>query len=67
MNPNKPSVALSCPFCGQEPTIDKGYMPTIIGITCNNEECHVRPSVYENVKCVESDSTFQPIPEKCSG
>ena len=58
------SSALPCPFCGEKPTVDKSYLPPTVEITCNNHDCHVRPSVYERVQCVENkgDSiTYTPM------
>ena len=43
------SNALPCPFCGEKPDVDKNYMPSTVEITCNNHDCHARPSVYESV------------------
>jgi hypothetical protein len=58
------SSALPCPFCGEKPTIDKNYMPSMVEITCNNHKCHARPSVYESVQCVENKGdtvTYSPM------
>lgn len=55
---------LSCPFCGEKPSVDKNYVPPTIGIVCHNDKCHVRPSVYEKVRCVENKGdtvTYTPM------
>ncbi len=40
-------VLWSCPFCGSKPEMIKwhGGKPTKRMISCENEECHVAPSV----------------------
>lgn len=58
------SSALPCPFCGEKPKVDKSYMPSEVEITCNNSKCHVRPSVYESVQCIENKGntvTYTPM------
>ena len=59
------SSSLPCPFCGEKPNVDKNYVPSIIvEITCNNNKCNVRPSVYESVTCVENKgdtATYSPM------
>jgi hypothetical protein len=58
------SNALPCPFCGEKPTVDKNYMPSTVEITCNNHDCQAKPSVYENVQCVENKGdtvTYSPM------
>ena len=39
-------------------------MPSTVEITCNNHDCHVRPSVYESVECIENKGdtvTYTPM------
>jgi hypothetical protein len=58
------SSALPCPFCGEKPNVDKNYVPSTVEITCNNNDCHTRPSVYESVECVENKGdtiTYSPM------
>jgi hypothetical protein len=46
-------IVLPCPFCGEKPDVNKYYMPSSVEISCSNDNCHVRPSVNESVRCVE--------------
>jgi len=58
------SNALPCPFCGEKPNVNKSYLPSTVGITCDNDKCHARPSVYERVQCVENKGdtvTYSPM------
>jgi hypothetical protein len=58
------SSAFPCPFCGESPDVDKSYIPSTVEITCNNDKCNARPSVYEIVTCVENKGdtiTYSPM------
>ena len=40
-----------CPFCGEKPNFDYGYVPAYMQLYCINQNCHVRPSLEISVKC----------------
>lgn len=52
-----------CPFCGEKPQFDYGYVPTYMQLFCVNQNCHVRPSLEIGVKCnPNSDGkTYTPL------
>lgn len=57
------ATVLPCPFCGQKPSYEYGYVPTYIEFMCLNEDCHVQPSLTVQVKCTpwdKSETTFKP-------
>ena len=56
---------LSCPFCGEIPSIKKNYNPPMMEISCGNvDECAVMPSLCRDVPCKENKGdtpTFTPL------
>lgn len=55
---------LPCPFCGENPSVEKYYAPCVIDIHCVNDECFERPSISEKVECVENkgeSTTYKPM------
>ena len=43
-----------CPFCGEKPHFDYGYMPPYMSLSCVNQNCNFRPYLEIGVKCSPS-------------
>lgn len=55
--------AIPCPFCGEKPVFDYGYVPAFIEFMCLNNECNVNPHLSLPVTCTpwdDTNTTFRP-------
>jgi hypothetical protein len=57
------AAVLPCPFCGENPQFEKGYVPAYIEFMCLNDACHVQPHLEVRVSCKRNEGeteTYSP-------
>jgi hypothetical protein len=53
------TIALPCPFCGEKPEFEKGYVPPYISLMCLNNECYIQPYLEIKVNCTKNEGNSE--------